>query len=366
MELDDISHYYAVIMAGGGGTRLWPLSRQGNPKQMLQLLEKRSLFQIAVDRLNGLFPYDRILVVTIEDQVQGLRAQCQAIPAENYIIEPLPRGTASVVGLAAIELEKRDPSAVMAILTADHIIQNESGFRSLLTAAHRVAQEGYLVTLGITPSYASTGYGYIQWGEGLDPAVEQPVHRVIKFKEKPDETTAAAMLASGDHVWNSGMFIWRVDQILAEISRQMPELNHGLAQITAAWNTAQKESVVEEVWNQLQPDTIDYGVMEGAERVAVILSADLGWSDVGSWDALDDVLPADENGNIVHGCELIDLDTRNTLAYNSAGHGLIVTIGVEDLVIVSTGDVLLVCQKDQAQRVRDVVKLLQHQGNAYL
>jgi mannose-1-phosphate guanylyltransferase len=361
-----IEHFYAVIMAGGGGTRLWPLSRQTRPKQMLSLFDERSLFQTAVERLDGILPVDRILVVTVEDQAAELRQQVPEIPAENYLLEPMPRGTASVVGLAAIALRHRDPDAVMAILTSDHYMSNEARFRKLLSAAYDVAQDGYLVTLGIEPSFPATGYGYIRRGQPTGVYQEMQVFTVEEFIEKPDEEHAASMLASGNHAWNSGMFVWRVDRILQEFERQMPELAAKLDTIAREWGTPQQAGTLAKLWPEIKPETIDYGIMEGARRVAVIPAAGLGWSDVGSWDSLFDVLTGDDSGNIVMGGEHVGLDTQQSLIYMNQPHRLIVTIGVKDLVVVDTGDVLLVCHKDQAQNVRQVVNRLKETGQEYL
>jgi mannose-1-phosphate guanylyltransferase len=361
-----LEHYYAVIMAGGGGTRLWPLSRQSRPKQMLSLFDERSLFQTAVNRLEGLFPPERILVVTVQEQAAALQDQARYIPVENYLIEPMPRGTASVVGLAAIALQQRDPQAVMAILTSDHYMKNEVRFRQVLEAAYQVAQEGYLVTLGVKPTFPATGYGYIQQGEKIGKYQGMEAYGVLRFKEKPDPETAARLLQSGDHVWNSGMFIWRVEQILAEFNRQMPELASGLQSIEAVWQFPRRETVVQQVWAQLKSETIDYGIMEGAQNVAVVPAAGIGWSDVGSWDSLFDLLEGDANRNIIIGAKHLGLDTRETLVYVEGAKRFIVTIGVEDLVVVDTGDVLLICSKEQAQRVRQVVHLLKDNGEDYV
>ncbi len=231
-------NFYAVIMAGGGGTRLWPLSRKSRPKQMLDLVDERSLFQTAVHRLDGLFTPDRIYVVTVEEQAKGLQAQAPEIPAENYLLEPMPRGTASVVGFAAVAIQNRDPKASMAVVTADHIIGNEEKFRQLLMAAYDVAQKGYLVTLGISPTSPSTGYGYVQQGELLGAYRGQEVFHALKFREKPSTDGAHRRCwSAGDHTWNSGMFIWRVDNVMAEIARQMPDLNTKLTEISDAWGS---------------------------------------------------------------------------------------------------------------------------------
>ena len=368
-EVDDKEmniHYYAVIMAGGGGTRLWPLSRQSRPKQLLPIIEQRSLFQMAVDRLDGLFNPAHIIVVTVQNQVNELHEQCPLIPMENFLIEPEPRGTASVIGLAAIALTKRDPDAVMAVLTSDHYIGNQDWFHKLLKVAAIVAEKNYLVTLGITPTYAATGYGYIQHGavQGRYNGVD--VYYVANFKEKPDELQAQIMLATGDHSWNSGMFIWKAKKILTEIDRQMPTLGGALRKIAAKWNTPQRQQTLEKEWLNLTPQTIDYGIMEGAGDVVVIPAGSLKWSDVGSWDSLFDVLPSDANENIIIGGRHFGLDTKKSLVYVNQEHRLIVTIGVRDLVVVDTGDVLLICRKDEAQKVRHVVNLLKEKGDEHV
>lgn len=360
------NHYYAVIMAGGGGTRLWPLSRKTRPKQMLSLIEESSLFQTTINRLLGIFPFDRILVVTVAEQAQELQKQCPDIPPGNYLIEPMPKGTASVVGLASIALLNRDPDAVMAIQTSDHYISNQEGFEQLLYAAFDVAKQGYLVTLGIQPSFPAIGYGYIQRGEVIGRYKDLFAYQAVRFKEKPREEDAQSMLISGDYAWNSGMFVWRADRIREEIAVQMPGLSKQMDLISASWDSPQRVNHISEIWPYLITETIDYGIMERAERVAVIPAEGLGWSDIGSWDALYDLLPGDANGNIVMSGEHLGLDSHDSLIYAGQEHRLIVTIGVNDLVVVDTGDVLLVCRKDQAQRVRQVVDELKKKGDAFL
>ena len=362
-----MEHTYAVIMAGGGGTRLWPISRKDSPKQLLPLLGQETLFQSTVRRLDHLFPPERILVVTVAAQAQQMQIQVPQIPVENYLIEPEPRGTASVVGLAAAVLKKRDPDAMMAILTADHFIRNRDLFRYLIRTAFQVATQDYLVTLGITPTFPSTGYGYIEQGDSLDGEYQYPVYTVKRFKEKPDQETAEKLLRAGDHSWNSGMFIWKVDAILSEIQRQMPELSQAVHAIADAWDTANRDDVIKERWTPLKSQTIDYGIMEEAQRVAVLPAGGLGWSDVGSWDSLFEVLFPDFNGNIQMNAQNLMLDTHNTLVYGNSNERLIVTIGLDDFVVVDAGDVLMICKTDQAQKVRDVVEhLKKHNQEKYL
>ncbi len=359
-------HFYAVIMAGGGGTRLWPLSRQSRPKQMLALFDERTLFQTAVDRILEIFPPERIFVVTVQEQAHELQAQRTDIPAENYLIEPAARGTASVIGLAAVALQRLDPQAVMAVLGSDHFIADETGFRSLLRSAGEIAKDGYLVTLGIEPTFAATGFGYIKKGAPVGVYQGRAVFQVAQFKEKPGPAEAEAMLRDGQHFWNSGMFIWQVERILSEFERQMPELYAGLDEIRLELGSPHSQAVLERVWCGLRTETIDYGVMEAARNVVVLPAAGLGWSDVGSWDSLFDLLAGDEQGNIVMGGEHVGLETANSLIYTHQAHRLIVTIGVENLVVVDTGDVLLVCDKNQAQEVRRVVHRLRESGKDYV
>jgi mannose-1-phosphate guanylyltransferase len=363
-----MEHTYAVIMAGGGGTRLWPISRKETPKQLLPLLGgKETLFQGTIVRLENLFPPERILIVTVAEQAREMQKQAPSIPVENYLIEPAPRGTASVVALAAAVLQKRDPQAIMAIQTADHYIRNKDLFHYLIRAAFEVAENNYLVTLGISPTYPSTGYGYIQQGETLNGNYRYPVYAVKRFKEKPDEATAQQLLRSGDHSWNSGMFVWRVDAILAEIAKQMPELFKAVSKIAAAWGTPEQDKALRSCWSDLKSQTIDYGVMEKAERVAVLPAGGLGWSDVGSWDSLFDVLFPDMNGNVATNGQHLAVDTNNTLIYTRNDERLVVTIGLDDMVVVDAGDVLMICKVDQSQKVKDVVEhLKKHHQEKYL
>lgn len=363
----DLTHAYAVIMAGGGGTRLWPLSRRERPKQLLPLIGQETLFQSTVKRLEGLFPPERILVVTVEEQAREMKSQTPELPDENYLIEPAPRGTASVVGLAAMALQKRDPTASMAILPSDHFIRNVDLFHYLLKAAFEVADRSYLVTLGIAPTLPSTAFGYIQQGLPLDGGYKYPVYEVKRFIEKPSEKTAQQLLHSGDHSWNSGMFIWRTDAILAEIRTQMPRLHETLEFIGSRWGRSDFDASLKEKWLDLKTETVDYGIMEKAERVAVLPAGGLGWSDVGIWSSLFEVLLPDMNGNIAtNATSHLALETNNTLVYSGSDR-LIVTIGVDDTIIIDTGDALLICKTDQSQKVKDVVEhLKKHRQEKYL
>lgn len=349
---------FALIMAGGSGTRLWPRSRRNQPKQLLDLGSGRTMFQEAYDRVVPLFGNEGIFVVTSGEYVPMMRQQVPAIPATNYIIEPSGRGTAPCIGLAALYLRRMDPQGVMCVLTADHYIQNTELFRQVLQAAAQVAESGYLVTLGIAPSFPSTGFGYVQRGAPLGTIGGFDVFYVEKFTEKPDAETARRFCKSGMYSWNSGMFVWRVSVILREFEKLMPALYAQLMEVDAAIGTPEERPVLERIWPQVEKQTIDYGIMERAEDVAVI-PVDIGWSDVGSWATLLDILPADGEGNVVTGQHL-GVDTHGCLIYSP--NRLVATVGLEGMIVVDAGDVLLVCPRQRAQDVRELVKRLQEGG----
>lgn len=350
-----MTSFYALIMAGGVGTRLWPLSRRDRPKQALKLIGERTMFEHAVDRIAPLIQPERIFVVAGAEHVATLAAQAPELPLENFIVEPEGRGTAPAIGLGVIHLHRQDPEAIMAVLTADHFILNTDRFRQALTAAAQVAEDGHLVTLGIKPSSPSTGYGYIKQGERIGEVGGFPIFCAERFTEKPGLETAFHMVESGEYSWNSGMFIWRVDRIMAEFQRQMPEFYVQLAEIKATLGTPGYEATLNRVWPQVVKQTIDYGVMEGAEDV-VVIPVDIGWSDVGSWTSLLELLPADAEGNTIVGPH-VGIDTRNTLVFG--GKRLVATIGLEGMVIVDTEDALLVCTREHEQKVRAIVRELE-------
>ncbi len=358
-----MDHYYAMIMAGGGGTRLWPLSRQAKPKQLLPLVEDRSMFAISVDRLAPLFPPENIYVVTGWRYIEALRGDAPQIPARNFIIEPEARdsGPAAALGIAVIQ--QRDPDAVIAILTADHHIEDKAKFRDVLEAASNIAREqDTIVTLGIAPDHPSTAFGYIQRGENGSQSNGFTHYPSLGFKEKPDELTAMKFLRSGRYSWNSGMFIWTAERAFKEFERQQPKMHELLMKLRPSVDTPEFTVMLADVWTQFEKISLDYAVMEGAEHMAV-MPVDVGWSDIGSWSALFDVVDTDQFGNIYKGeaPDYIVLDTKNTLIYSDR---VVATIGIDNIVVVDTQDALLVCHKDNVQDVKAVVTYLKN-NNQY-
>lgn len=350
-------HLYAVIMAGGIGSRLWPRSRATTPKQFLDLLGAQTMLQETVARIEPLIPLERVLVVVGEDHAETVRTQAPGLPTQNLLVEPGPRGTAPCIGLGAIALQQRDPAATMAVFPADHRIADASGFRRAIAAAAEIAQDDYLVTLGITPSHPHTGYGYIQRSMPLADLQGLPAFQVHRFTEKPDLPTAQAFVDSGEYYWNGGIFIWRASTILSEMATLLPQLFAELERLREAWGSPSCKEILTSAWARVPKTTIDYGVMEKAARVAVI-PVDIGWDDVGNWATLSGLVESDEQGNAIHGeGQPLLLDTSDTYVYTSAGR-LVTTVGLNGFVVIDTPDALLVCPKERAEAVRRVVKRL--------
>jgi mannose-1-phosphate guanylyltransferase len=357
-----MEHYYALIMAGGGGTRLWPMSRGATPKQFLPLVESDSMFRVSVSRLAPLFTPDRIYIVAGERYADSLRADAPEIPEANFIFEPSARDSGPAAALGAAVIAKRDPQATIAILTADHHIADKAGFRSALAAACELAQSGTIVTLGIKPDHPSTAFGYIRRGELLTQIAGFDCYRSLGFTEKPDEERAAGFITSGEYSWNSGMFIWKASTAFAEFERQRPGIYPHIVSIRDAVDTPDYAQVLNTAWNQMEKISLDYAVMEGASAMAVI-PVDFGWSDVGSWGALYDVLEEDASGNIVKSSSprWVGIDTRGSLIVSNK---MVVTIGVEDLIIVQTEDALMICHKERSQDVKKVVERLKQEDQS--
>lgn len=360
------SNAYAMIMAGGAGTRLWPLSREGRPKPLLPLTEDRSMFQIAVERLLPLFPPERILVVANPDLSAQLHAQAPNLPAENFIVEPLGRDTAPAVGLGAIHVRQRDPDAVMAVLTADHHIADEQAFRKVLGIACTVASEGRVVTLGIHPTGPSTGFGYIERGR-LDRVIEGvEIFELNRFIEKPQAERARELVADERYSWNSGMFIWPVHRVMAEFEQHAADIHADLERIAAAIGGARYNQVLDQVWPGIRRISVDFALMEHIHEGISVIPVEMGWSDIGNFGTLYDILSEGaENDNVAHvPREPVLLDSHGNMLISGR---LVAAIGIDDLVVIDTEDVLLLCRRDRVQDVKKVVdELKKGHRNEYL
>jgi mannose-1-phosphate guanylyltransferase len=356
-----MEHYYAVILAGGGGTRLWPMSRAETPKQLLALVEENSMFCVSVERLAPLFTPEQIYVVTGDRFVEALCADAPQIPRANFLVEPSAKNTAAAAALAAAVIQARDPEATIVLLTSDHHITEKDKFRRVLEAAYILAQDDYIVTLGISPSIPATGFGYIRRGEMLSEINDFIGYKSLGFTEKPDTETAIRFIRSGEYSWNSGMFIWRADRAMREFQQHQPELYEAMIELQPSVGTPEYEAKLAEVWERAPRLPIDTAVMEKTERMAVI-PVDIGWSDVGSWDALFEVLDLDTDGNGFKGSSpsRLLIDTKNILVYSDK---LTVAIGVEDLVVVETQDALMICKKNRTQDVKKVVDMLREMNH---
>jgi mannose-1-phosphate guanylyltransferase len=350
---------YAVIMAGGQGTRFWPRSRRKRPKQLLNIVGEATMLEQTVARISPLIPAERTLVVAGDAYRDAVRASLPQLPAENFLFEPVGRNTAACVAWAALWVRQRTSDAVMAVLPADHLIRQEAEFLRVLRVAAVVARPlNRLVTIGIQPTRPETGYGYIRTGEDRLQVDGHAVFRVAQFVEKPSRLTAEQFLAEGTYVWNSGMFVWRADSIWRELCRHLPELTHDLELVAEGARANTMEDVLNDVYPRLPSVSIDVGVMERAQDVWVV-PADIGWSDVGSWRALGDLLEDDAHGNVVIG-EQRGIDTAGCFIHSP--NKLVATIGLNDLVVIETDDVLLICPKERDQDVRQLVELLEREG----
>jgi mannose-1-phosphate guanylyltransferase len=352
---------FPVIMAGGSGTRFWPLSRRARPKQFLALAGDLPLLTATVRRLPPLAKPADTYVVCGPSHAAAARKLVRELPAGNVIVEPCARNTAPCVGLAALHVAARHPHGIVAMLPADHHIARPEAFREAIAEAARLAEKGHIVTIGIRPHAPETGYGYLKVGAKVPGKVRgrNQARKVERFVEKPDVVTAARYLADGHYLWNSGMFVFRADVILEEIRRAMPVLGEQLEVIQQSIGTPRYRRTLARVFPDCPSISIDYGVMEKSQRI-VVVPADFGWSDVGSFAALPEVRQVDHLGNLVEGDGLV-IDGRNNVVLATRGRPVAV-VGLDEVVVVDAGDAILVCRKDRAQDVRKAVDELARRG----
>lgn len=354
MSSATLDHAYAVILAGGYGERFWPLSTMARPKQLLSLLSERTMLEMAFDRLVGLVPHDRVLVLTSADLVEATIATAPDLRPENVIGEPVRRDTAAAVALAAAVVKARDPEGVFCILTADHVMGDLDLFRDTLRSGLEVAANNdVLVTIGITPSHPSTAFGYVETGDSFDGGVDTaiPFHRVARFVEKPDRETAEGYLETGRFWWNSGMFVWSASAVASSFAAHRPELATFIDELVPSVDTDGFAKALADGFEPLEKISIDYALMEKADNI-VMAEGRFSWDDVGSWPEVANHLPSDDAGNVTRG-EVSVLDAANNIVLSDGR--LTAIIGVEDLVVVHADGATLICPKDRAQDVKKIV-----------
>lgn len=358
---------YSTILAGGSGTRLWPLSRAGAPKFLHPLTgTDRTLLQATVDRTAALSDPATVYVVTGAAHAAAIARQLPQVPVANILVEPSPRDSCAAISLAAAVVTRRDPDAVMAAFSADHLIGDEQKFISVIRQAEAAARHGYLTTVGIRPEHADVRFGYLRTGQPLVPEARAGDARMVaEFREKPSLAVAREYVESGEYLWNAGIFVFAVKAFLGELERQRPELYAGIDAIADAWETPDREKVLERIWPGLEKISVDYGVMEGAAaagRVATVPAA-LPWSDVGDFHSLGEALPGDENGNlvIIGAAQVVTRDVKDAVIVSTADR-VVAVVGLQDVVVVDTPDAMLVCARERAQEVKQVVEELRDRG----
>jgi mannose-1-phosphate guanylyltransferase len=344
---------YALILAGGSGERFWPLSRRSRPKQLLRLVSKKTLLEETVARLDGLVPRERILILTNVDQEAAVRKLLTGLPKENIVAEPAKRDTAAAVALGTGWVAARDRAATMIVLPADHVIANRAAFqKTLALAVDAAAETGELVTIGIKPTWACPGFGYIEHGESVHLRKsndKNAIHRVVRFREKPNPDLAESFLRKGNFRWNAGMFVWSVPTVLSEFNRRAPELADFISQLRAQ---GKFEKALRERFSKLPRISFDYAIMEKADRVLVV-EASFDWDDIGSWRAVANYFDKDEHDNAAN-CALTAVDSTNNVIFDEDGT-TIALLGVHNLIVVRTGDAVLICHRHQAEKIKSLI-----------
>lgn len=351
---------FATILAGGGGTRFWPLSRQDLPKQLLNISGNDIMLNDTIQRFDGVIPMENTIIVTHRSQATLLESIMHtSVHASNILVEPVSKNTAASILLAALYIEKNHGESLMIVFPSDHHITQEEKFRTKLEEACQIAIEtDKIVTIGIKPTFAATGYGYISCKREPLMDIPCPVYEVAEFVEKPTFVKAKSYLETGHYLWNSGMFIWKTSTIIDNFKRFLPRLYKTMLPLIAYLGTDQEEEMMNQIYPLLQNISIDYGILERCDEV-VVLEGDFGWNDIGSWDALGAIFPPNEEGNIVK-ANYVGIDTRNSIIYGEKR--LITTIGLDHLIIADTEDALLICAKDRAQDIKDMVIMLKEKG----
>lgn len=348
-----MEHFNAVILAGGSGTRLWPLSTPDLPKQFLPLPGGHSMIQETLARVAPLTTPEQSWVVTGQKMASLVQQHLPSLAPDHILREPVGRNSAPAIAWAAATLARRDPHAVMATFSADAVIANIEGLRSTLHLAYELAEQGRLVTIGIKPSAPETGYGYIRFADEVQEGHGYQAFSVERFVEKPDLATAQSYLQDGHYVWNAGIFIWKVETILAEFREHLPDTARKIEQLVDAMGTTHAQSTLEEVWPRLQAISIDYGILEKTHNL-VVIPADLQWNDVGNWEQYGALFPSDDQGIRSIGYHET-FHSQNVIVYNNTQRRIF-TIGIEDLIIVEMDDKTLICHKDQVQRVKELAE----------
>ncbi len=345
---------WAVIPAGGSGTRLWPLSRAARPKFLLNLLGQRSLLQQTCDRLDGLSTPDQTLVVCGPAHAAAIARQLPDLPEEHVVVEPAPRGSGPAIGLAAALIVQENPNAIMGSFAADHDVQDQVAFAAAIRTAIAAAEQGYLVTIGLTSTRPETGYGYIErTDDPVSSCADGVAFRAAGFHEKPSEEVALRYVAGGRHLWNASMFIWKAQTLLDEIAVLQPDLHEALMRIAPVWGMPEHEQMIADVWNGLAETMIDHGIMERSSRVAVV-PADMGWSDIGDWHGLGELIATDSVGNSVRG-DLMQVESHDCVVWSETDR-VVALLGVDNVVVVDTPDALMVVDRGRAQEVRKIVE----------
>ncbi len=362
---ENLENFYAVILAGGGGTRLWPASRKAHPKHLLKLLGDKTLIQTTFDRVEGFLPAENIYVITNKAHVKEVSSQVPKVPEKNIIGEPQAKNTAMAMGVAAALIHSRNPNASIIYLAADHVIKNEERFRMNALAALQVASSGdYIVAVGIKPEFPHTGLGYIKIGKELEDlskiAQKGYVFKGIEFKEKPNLVTAQSFLASGQYLWNANIYSWSTNTIMKAFDEHSPEVFKACREISDKAGKGNSDTLLEDVYSKVgTPDSIDYEVSEKVKNL-VVIPGDFGWSDVGDWKVVFDLRQKNVSGLAVSDeTEVINIGSKNVLI--DAGKKLVAVVGLEDLVIVDTGDTLLIAKNDSTQDVKKVVEKLKEE-----